>query len=1029
MNKFWNFFIDNFRITYLLIAAIIIFGTVSIIQMPKESSPEVEIPVALITTSLPGAPAQDVEELVTNPIENQVQSISNIDKLTSSSATGFSQIAVEFSIGSDIDQSVTELRSRVDRATNELPADASSPSVQKVSFSDLPILSLAVSGPYTPGELKRFAEVIKAESEQVSNVSQVNIIGAPDPVVKVAINTSQAAQYGISSSDVINSIQQSNSDIPIGSITTGSGVYNLRFSGRLIVAADIQSVPVSASNGSVVFVRDIATVESTFNRQNVITRLSVNGNQPQSAVSLQIFKEAGEGNILTITDAVNTGIESLIGQQIPSDIVISETQNDAELIRTDLSNLVSSGAITMVIIFILLLAFLGYREAVLASLSIPTTFLLAFIALNYLGYTINFLTLFSLILALGILVDAAIVVTESISSYIDRDFKPTEAVKETVKEFARPLTAGTLTTVFVFFPLLLGSGLIGEFIKSIPVTVISVLLAALFIALAVITTLASRFFPASKQGAQKKSGFVDNGIQKAYDWYSQYIHRLLDNTKQGKRFLFTIAVLFVLALSLPFAGIISLELFPQPNADSVTISVEMPAGTPLEETQDEVVQIEDYLRTDSEIESFASTIGSPVNPGSLTTGTTNSNVAGIIVNLRDERKRNSTEVIADMERDLPSLIRNAGVSVGQQGAGPPQGNPVQIQVIGNNLADLESAALTVAATLEETSGTRNTDSGISDTAGDFVLEVNTPQAVSYGVTPRQISSVLQAAVSGINATILRESGDDTNVEVGYDIATELSDIGAVRSDISSIEGVLIQTPRGSVPVSTFTSISLGRGQSTINHEDGDRILNVTSDITEDANVQIITSSISQKYEAGEFELPSGVTLSFGGEAEEVQESFTDLFLSMIIGILLIFGLLVWQFSSYKIPFIMLATIPLAFIGVFGGLAITFQPLSFPAFIGVVALAGIVVNNAIILIDRINLNKDEGVEHELAIREAAKSRLQPILLTTLTTVGGMIPLLFADPTWAPLANAVIFGLLFSTVLTLVVVPLLYQRFGR
>jgi HAE1 family hydrophobic/amphiphilic exporter-1 len=210
---------------------------------------------------------------------------------------------------------------------------------------------------------------------------------------------------------------------------------------------------------------------------------------------------------------------------------------------------------------------------------------------------------------------------------------------------------------------------------------------------------------------------------------------------------------------------------------------------------------------------------------------------------------------------------------------------------------------------------------------------------------------------------------------------------------------------------------------------GDRILNVTSDITEDANAQIITNSISQKYEAGELELPSGITLSFGGEAEEVQESFTDLFLSMIIGILLIFGLLVWQFSSYKVPFIMLATIPLAFIGVFGGLAITFQPLSFPAFIGVVALAGIVVNNAIILIDRINLNKEEGTDHELAIREAAKSRLQPILLTTLTTVGGMIPLLFADPTWAPLAYAVIFGLLFSTILTLVVVPLLYQRYGR
>lgn len=1029
MNKFWNFFVTNFRITYLLIAAIVIFGAVSIIQMPKESSPEVEIPVALITTSLPGAPAQDVEELVTNPIENQVQSISNIDKLTSSSATGFSQISVEFSIGSDIDQSVTELRSRVDRASSELPSDASTPSVQKVSFSDLPILSLAVSGPYTPGELKQFAEIIKTESEQVSNVSKVNIIGAPDPVVNVDINTSQAAQYGIASTDVINAIRQANSDIPIGSITTGGGVYNLRFSGRLTTASDIESVPVSARNGSVVFIRDIANVERTFRRQNVISRLSVDGDQPQSAVSLQIFKEGGEGNILSITDEVNNRIDSLIGQQIPDDVVISETQNDAELIRTDLSNLVNSGAITMVIIFILLLTFLGYREAILASLSIPTTFLLAFIALNYLGYTINFLTLFSLILALGILVDAAIVVTESISSYIDKGLTSTDAVRETIKEFARPLTAGTLTTVFVFFPLLLGSGLIGEFIKSIPVTVISVLLAALFIALAVITTLASRFFPTAGEKKQNKAGVVDKGIERTYNWYSRYISGLLDNTKRGKRFLISMAVLFVIALSFPFTGVVSLELFPQPDADSVTISIETPAGTPLEDTQSKVMQIENYLRTDSEIESFASSIGSPVNPGSLTTGTAESNIAGIIVNLRNERDRTSTEVIADLENVLPPLLQNTDVSVGQQGAGPPQGSPIQIQIIGNNLDNLESAAITIATAVENTDGTRNTSSGILETAGDFVLDVNTSQAVSYGVTPRQVSSILQAAVTGVNATILRDAGEDTDVDVGYDITTQSSSIGAVRSDTSAIQGVLIQTPRGSVPVSTFTNISLGRGQSTINHEDGDRVLNVTSDITENANAQIITNSISQKYESGEFDLPEGVTLSFGGEAEEVQESFTDLFLSMIIGILLIFGLLVWQFSSYKVPFIMLATIPLAFIGVFGGLAITFQPLSFPAFIGVVALAGIVVNNAIILIDRINLNKDEGAGHVRAIKDAAKSRLQPILLTTLTTVGGMIPLLFADPTWAPLAYAVIFGLLFSTVLTLVVVPLLFQRYGR
>lgn len=1025
MQKFWNFFIDNYRLTYLLIAAILLFGLVSIMQMPKESSPEVDIPVAVISTSLPGATAQNVEELVTNPIENQIQGISTIDALTSTSATGFSQIVVEFSPGSDTDDSVTDLQDRVERASSELPSDAGSPTVQKISFSDLPILSLSVSGDYDTAELKRYAEVIEREAESVGSVSRANVIGAPVPVVEVRLNSDRLAQFSITPSAVISAMQQANSEIPIGSITTGGGEYNLRFAGRLTTAGDIQQVPVTTAGGRVVLVEDIATVSNTYERQSVLARLSTDGAPVQSAVSVQIFKLSGEGDILSITDEINSRIDALIGNELPGDLVIERTQDSAELIRTDLANLISSGAVTMVIIFFSLLAFLGWREAVLATLAIPTTFLSGFIVLNYLGLTINFLTLFSLILALGILVDAAIVVTEGISARLAAGDKPLEAARNTIDEFAAPLTAGTLTTVFAFFPMLLAGGIIGEFIKSIPITVTVVLVAALFIALGIITTLASRFFAANGESRQP---MTRDYIDRAYHWYSNYIDGLLKNAKRSKRFLITIIVLFVLAISAPFTALVSLELFPPADMDTVTVGVELPAGTPLEETSRNVEALEEYLQESPYVASFATTVGSAANPGSVTTGTNSGNEAGIIINLKEDREMTSTLLIPMLERDLNELTA-ATVSISQESAGPPQGSPVQVTLTGSSLTDLDAAAVEIASRLEEIEGTRNVDSGVSDVASDFVLDVNTSQAQRYGVTAQQAALLVRSAVSGLEGPVLKADGEETQVRVLYSIAREQTSAGAAKIDVTEIESLVVQTPQGGVPLSAFADVSLERGQSSIAHEDTERVITVSADVAEGASAPAVTTQISRLYNDGELDLPDGVTLSFGGEAEDIQESFTDLFLSMIIGILLIFALLVWQFSSFRTPLIMLSTIPLAFIGVLGGLAITAQPLSFPAFIGVVALAGIVVNNAIILIDRIIRNRLEGTEQTAAIQQAAESRLQPILLTTITTVGGMIPLVFADPSWAPLAYAVIFGLLFSTVLTLVVVPLLYQRFEQ
>jgi len=1021
----WGFFIDNIRLTYLLIAAIVLFGIFSVIQMPKESAPEVDIPVAVVTTALPGASTIDVETLVTDPIEEGVEGISNIDKLTSISRQGFSQITVEFSIDSDTDESTAELRNRVDRATPELPTDATDPQVQKISFADQPIATLAVSGPYDLATLGDYGDIIAGRLETIPNVSAANVSGNPEAEYSVVISQNKLAQQNLSINDVARSLQSANTDIPIGSIETAGKIYTVRFAGRLEMAADIRAVPVKSTFGSIVRLDDIARVQAGYAPLSVENRFARADEKIEPAVSVSVFKESGQGDIISVVASVDAEIESLRGQEIPADVTIEKIRNDAELISSDLSNLLFSGAVTMLIIFTLLVLFLGIREAVLASLSVPLTFLAGLGILYYLGYTINFLSLFSLILVLGILVDASIVITEGFSSALQDTDDPKEAARRTLQEFKGPLTAGTLTTVFAFAPILIAGGTIGKFIRSIPVTVSVVLLCALFVALSLLTALGARFFAAGKKtrGASRR---IRRGIDRVYARYSAFLKRTLRSTRRRTTIFISMIVLLFLALALPITGLLQTTLFPEADMDIITINLELPVTTPLAESSQAVSEVASYLQKDERIDSLLISAGSQASVGSITLGRGEPNLAGIVVSLAKERQETSGQIIAELNQELPKLTE-AAVSISQQSGGPPTGQPVQVNITGDDLSALEISSDTVVALLEEISGATNINSEFETGSSEFVAVVDRAAAERIGVTPQTVATLLRTYVSGFEVTSVKSAGDDTAVVLRFSEARQPKIGTASAADVSDLSGITVQTNRGSTSLEALVDFRLASSLPAIFHDDGDRQVTISADTTLGVAPAAITNQLKEALESAT--LPAGVSLSFGGEAEDVAESFADLFLSMIIGIILIFALLTWQFNSYRQPLFMLATIPLALVGVFFGLALVSQPLSFPAFIGVVALAGIVVNNAIILIDRINTNRIAGMEFDRSIYEGARSRLQPILLTTLTTAGGMIPLLFADQTWAPVAYAIIFGLTFSTILTLVVVPLLYQRFER
>ena len=1025
--NFWTFFIDNYRLTFLILVGIIIFGVLSITLIPKESSPEIDIPVVVITTTLPGASSVDVEELVTNEIEKKIEGLDDLDSFTSVSSQGFSQIVAQFNTDSDGREKLSDVRDRVDQARVNLPSDAKDPLVRKISFADRPILTMAVTGPYEASELDVFAKELRDALERIKDVSEVKIVGSPESQIEIVVNQERLSQYGITFNQLSSALAQANTDIPIGSIETAGNVYTIRFEGRLITVEDVKSTAVATKSDIPVFVEDIGEVRESFERSSTITRMST-GEESNPSVTLQLFKISGKGDIISIVEESQNIVEKASQTYLPRDVKIEIVENDAELIKNDLNNLLTSGAFTVFIVLGVLVLFLGWKAAFIASLVVPLTFLITFAIIEPLGYTINFLTLFSLILALGILVDASIVVTESIFEKLQKkQISGLEAAYETIHEFQTPLIAGTLTTIFVFLPMLLMTGIIGKFIESIPITVSIVLSAAFFVSLAIIPMLTSRFVKANTASSMHSAGFIRNGIEKMYEWYERTLDNFLSIKKRGKYLLVSIAILFVISISLPIIGLVKIDMFPQTPADTIYIDIENPVGTPIEITNDQLKDVETKLAEDDRVDSFLVKAGSASNAGSLAVGNNNSNIGSIVVNLDKEKNVDSLKMMSEYEKILPTLVETK-ITISQLGSGPQQGSPVQVKIKGDSLDDVEATAILVSSFLKNDIGTRNVDTGLKEGGGELSINIDRAKARSFGLSPSQIASILRTTISGSEATVIKSNGDDLSVVIKSEIGVNTGKTGIIsRMSVETLQNIPILTSKGSVPLSTFALVSLESSRTNISHIDGDRVITVSADVKEGINVPDIVSKVQSFLSTQS--LPLGIDVSYGGDAEDIAESFASLGQAMIIGILLIFGLLIWQFKSFKQSLFVLLTIPFALIGVLPGLVIVRESLSFPGFIGVVALAGIVVNNAIILIDSINNSRSEGLSIQEAVHVSAKSRLQPILLTTITTVAGMIPLAFSDPMWSPLAYSIIFGLLFSTVLTLFVVPVLYNKFVR
>lgn len=1024
MYSLWSFFIKKNNFSYLLVIALVAFGLFSLLTLPRESNPEVTVPIGVVSVALSGASAVDIETLVTNKIEEKlVNNLDDVKEITSTSREGVSSIVVEFEASADIDQSIQELKDEVDKAKPDLPDEATDPVVEQVDFSSDPILTFAISGDLSEREFFDLAEELEQELEAISGVSDVSVSGKRDREVQVIVNKESLSTFGLNIADVISGISATNNTLPAGSIVVDNVEYNVQFEGDIDDPSEIADIAILASGGEPIYVRDIAEVVDGFEEPASISRVSINGEPSRSSLSFNVFKQSG-GDITKITTAVRERLDELSAEGELLDelewLVIFDT---GEFLLEDLTSLTRSGLQTVGLVMIILFIAIGWREALIAGSAIPLSFLIAFIGLQASGNTLNFVSLFSLILAVGILVDSAIVVVEGIHTRMKMWMDKRDAALLTIKEFHWPLTSGTMTTIAVFAPLFLISGIVGEFIKSIPFTIIFVLLASLLVALGLVPLIASIAM------RRRVTSYIEECQEKytkqLQGWYSNLLRAFLLNRRHKIMFVVGLAIAFVVAVSLPITGLVKVIFFDQGDADFVIVEIELPQGSTLSQTDIEARRVEEVLYTEPDIDAFVMTTGAGSAFGSGSSGSKFANAFLLLTDTK-ERDRTSLEII-DSLRDKVTGIQTADIRINQPEDGPPVGTPIVIKFLGGDLDELNRTAERAADLLAEIPGTADITTSTKDDSTEFVLTIDKAKATELGLSSNSISQALRASINGIEATTINTIGDDIDVIVKLNLNSAYRDPHDTdRTNIDAVRQVEMQTPQGPILLGSVLNASVGKSSAVIRHEDGVRIATVGSELAAGGNVRVITQAFQDRLD--ELALPENITAEFGGENEETDQSFREMGVAFVVGVVIMFAILMLQFNSLRHAIYTLSVIPTALIGIFFGLLITGKALSFPSLMGLIALSGIVVNNSIILIDTINNIRRRNPEKSIqdAVVEGATSRLRPVLLTTVTTVIGISPLIFASELWAPLAFSIIFGLSFTVIITLLLIPLLYNR---
>lgn len=1101
--------LKNKNTVFLLTGIVAVFGLISYQQLSKELFPEVFFPTILVQTVYPGNPPVDMENLITRPIEKEVESAKGVKKVTSTSLQDASMVMVEFNYDTEISDALQEVKDAVDRAKSDLPSDLlSDPIVTDIDFTEFPIININLSGDFSLAELKRYAEYLEDKLESITEVSKVEIQGVEEREIIIEVDPYKLEAVGLAFPDIQYAVAQENISMSGGDITLGKTRRSIRVVNEFVTTKDIESIIVKRTNGHVVYLRDVATVIDGY--ADLTSKARLDG---QPVVSVQVIKKGGE-NLLVATDKIFEVLnEAEATGAIPATLNVSITNDQSDMVRKQLSNLENSMILGILLVVIVLFYFLGTRNALFVGLAIPLSMLLSFMVFGLIGYKINMIVLFALILALGMLVDNAIVVVDNIYRFVGLGYKPFEAARLATSEIAMPIISSTATTLAAFLPLAFWDSIMGEFMKYLPIVLIITLISSLFVALVITPVVAATFIKMDDGNVNNRPNkkktyrniailLVFAAIFYAVRWFAianilsimaivLYLNmiffwkverwfrnvfltrlenvysRILSYALLGKNPIFFLLGTFGLMIFTVVLFTVrqpEVKFFPSNDPNYINIVAELPIGSDLAVTDsvmrlievdvNKVIEphrqsVKSVLTTVGKGDPNEWTFGDEVNKGLLTIS---------FVEFKDRLGDNTSVIMQKLNDNLLGKYPGVELSFTQDLMGPPAGKAINIEVSGPEFDKILVLADSIETLINsyDIAGIEGLKFDLELGKPELIIDIDRDKARRFGLSTLQIAETIRTSLFGKEISRFKVGEDDYPIQLRYNEAYRNNLPTLLNQKISFMdEGQLIQ-----IPISAVAEFHYSTTYGSVKRKDKDRVVTVYSNVLKGYNATNINNQL--KTILSGFDMPEGYKYAFTGEQEEQQESMAFLGNAMLIALALILLILVTQFNSLVRPLIILTSVLLSTIGVLGGIS-TFK-MDFVVVmtgIGLVSLAGIVVNNAIVLIDYIGLLKEKRRE-ELGLPEnaflslqdatdcvvqAGRTRLRPVLLTAITTILGLIPMAIGlnidfikgltefNPDiyfggdnvimWGPISWTVIFGLTFSTFLTLIIVPVMYR----
>jgi Cation/multidrug efflux pump len=1003
--KITDFSVKNYQFTLIVFVMLIAIGVNSLLNMPRGEDPDFQAPQFAAVVVYPGTSPKDMEDLVVDPIEKKMNELDDIKRIRSRIDDGLAVITIEFKYDTDPDKKYQDVVRELDALRSSLPQDILSLEVQKFTPSDVNIIQVALLSETAPySELEKWSKELKERLEKVKSLKNVENWAFPQQQVRVSIKPERLAQYKIPINRILGAIQSENVNIPGGSIEMGSKKFNIKTSGNYQSLEEIKNTIVSSAGGKQVYVKDVADVELNYEEQTYLARL--NGKR---GVFVTASRKDGT-NIFAVEDQMKPVLEQF-KKDLPRYIQFEQSFDNADSVRKRLGGFARDFSIAIFLVLLTLLP-LGFRASVVVMISIPLSLAIGLFLLDMFGISINQLSIVGLIVALGLLVDDSIVVVENIERHLRMGYSRREAAMAATKQIGLAVVGCTATLIFAFLPLMFLPESAGDFIRSLPAAVVTTVLASLFVSLTIVPFLSSRIL--SKHENPEGNLFL-RGLKKFVSGsYRKLLHHAI-----ARPITTLLIALGIFVGSLALVPVVGFSVFPASEKPMFLVNIETPLGTSLQATDKVARDVEKRIAEIPDLKNYATNVGrgNPRIYYNVIPQNDMSNYAQIFVQLKKtppSKKRKLIDELRVAFKDYP----NAKIEVKDFEQGPPVEAPIAIRIFSENLDTLRALSFRVEDLIRKTEGTMYVNNELTTLKTDLRVKVNKEKAGMLGVPVHEIDRTVRMAIAGLNIGKFRkENGDEYNINVTLPREE--------RQTFDAFGKIYVSSNNGStIPLSQLADIRFQTSPTAINHYDKDRYTVVTAFVRSGYNTQKVTSELLKKLDTMQF--PAGSHYVAAGEVEASQETFGGLGTIVLITIFGILGTLILEFKTFKSTLIVLSVIPLGIIGAVLMLLATGNTFSFVAVIGLIALIGIEVKNSILLVDYTDQLRRQGMPLDEAIQEAGETRFIPIILTTLTAIGGLMPLVIENnPLYSPLALVIIGGLVSSTILTRVVTPVLYK----